>query len=157
MLTDLKDIGTLAVNTVSAWLDHSNVAYFADDLIVLDVGDKRNEIEAALTDRGFVVVFDPPAMGRALESSADGGAVSAEVLLYCNVMFNQARNTAADGAGKSPLEAVQNVISAMLQYAGVGGASEDKFFVQDDFFHLIVRDEGILEYVLGFRKWVSFS
>jgi hypothetical protein len=127
--------------------------YFLNDSVISDDGNQRDTIEQALEDRGFVVIVDPPVSGKIYNRAPS--IAHCDVLIPVHVQVNPKTNPA--GAGVSITVALQEVICAILQYAGLDGDNADRYDVDDTPFELVVNDDGLYAYVILFRKTVVFS
>ena len=146
-MTDMADVQELCRDTIAAG-PSDDVGYFADADVIADVGTSKNDIEAALGSRGFVVVVDLPIAGETFHESP----VSVHTMVTVPVMlqFNQEINNATTGAGKGVLSAVDKAMSALLEYSATDEA--DKFTFGERPFELVVNDAGLVAYVLWVKK-----
>ena len=150
-MIELKDIQSTIVSQIGAGTVASPT-YFDGETIVADVGLSKDTIETALTTRGFCVIADLPIKGKVMMDTAN----VAETYVTCPVIvqLNPEINASATGAGKVLLEAVQNVVDAVLSYGTIGS---DRFELEDDCFHVSVDDGGLVTYIIMFRKLTSLG
>lgn len=144
-MIEFKDIQSTARDTISA------AAYFAGETVVAETGISRNDIEAALTGRGFSVVVDIPIKGDTTHRAP--GTFQCSCLVPVTISINPETNPS--GAKKSGPKAVQELFSALLAYSP--DDEHDRFTSDDDAFDMIIDDAGLFRFFLWFRKTANFS
>lgn len=150
-MTELKDIQELARTTIFAG-PAEDPTYFASDAVIADTGTSDEAIETALAGRGFVVVVDMPREPKTISNHP--GVTHQEWCLPVWVQINPETN--ATGAGKSILEAVQKIYSALFQYSDSNQAEKFESDSENPG-DLFVNDAGLLTYLIRFRKIVALS
>lgn len=146
LLQDLQDFTRDLVKNLTG-------GYFTDDLVVSDVGLQKDEIEAALTSRGWCVVVDMPMRGRTVESAP--GVSLVMVTIPVLVHMNPKQNADID-----VFETMGNIHDAILAYVSQSGSvndDADRFESEDECFVLSVDDGGIITLVSFFKKLCSIS
>lgn len=150
-MTDLKDIQELQRDTIAAGPEE-DPTYFSNESVIADDGLQGDAIEAALNNRGFVVIVDLP---REPKTVADHPGVTHQQWC-CPVWIQLNPQANATGAQKNILEAVQKVYSALFQYSDADQA--EKFESDDENpGDLFVNDAGTQTYLLRFHKLVALS
>lgn len=150
-MTELKDIQQLARDTIFAGPEE-DPAYFASDAVILDDGKKADEEEAALNDRGFVVMVDFPCEPKT--ESTNCGVVEQSWCIPVWVRVNPEKNPS--GANKNILEAVQKIYSALFQYSDENQAEKFESDTENPG-DLFVNDAGLTTYLIRFRKLIALS
>lgn len=144
----LKDIQETTRATIAAG------TFFAGWHIISEDGTKHDEIEAVLTSGpGRLVVVDPPHKGVTFRE-APGSAI-VMVTMDVSLIFNPKVN-AAQPVVTNYAEAIAKLSATILAY---GSESEEanRYEAADNFFQLVVTDEGLVHYLLSFQKLVSLS
>ena len=146
-MTELENIPALIVQLVTDYEtdDVVPVQFFSGWNITYDIGDKKAEIEVALTSDGRAVTVCPPAF--ADQEVSTQGVSETEIEIVVLVAVNSGVSSA------NILQAVRYVFSAVLEY----GEDEEAFRCADMPFRLLLADEGLVTYALTFRKQVALS
>jgi hypothetical protein len=150
-MDELKDIQLIAKEAIESYVPFDAdpaVAFFLDETVILEDGNKKNELETALSNRGFAIVVDMPVAIKVGERNVK--VAHGEVFFAVNVIK---KPSAVSTIGL--MHAVQNVIGALLSH----GADNDNdlFEIADDACQMIVTDEGLQWYLLMFKKAVALS
>ncbi len=153
MIVLLHELQDFTRDLIKNFVTTDAVIYFADDLVVSDVGLQKDEIEAALTSRGLAVAVDMPMRGKKVDSAPGVSLVmiTVPVILQVNPKQNPDIN---------PLLVMGNIHDAILAYVDQSGGVDDdadRFEAEDDCFFLSTDDGGLITIVSFFKKLCSIS
>jgi len=155
----LAEIQTIVRDTIKA------VPLFANDLVVANNDLHYDEINAALNGRGFCIEVSPvlhgsaavDAQGHPINPGGTAALLTARLVVSVrvNVERNAAKKSDTDpgGANIEPLDAVANVIRAVLLWSNKNNPTEKRFEVDGDYTLTLAPDDpGIRTWDIRFRK-----
>jgi hypothetical protein len=106
-LIAFEDVQHDAATTIAAH------AYFAGESVIEDLGNQQSAIEAALRDRGFVLVVCPVLRGK-VHSQGDGLCII-NTDLFFQILLNPAVNSQSTGANKDLYLGLHNAVAALIE------------------------------------------
>lgn len=129
-------------------------AYFTGLTVESNLGDKDNEIETALNDKGFAVEVLQVIDGKGFQATPGRALFMARIVI--RIKLNAILNAATGGAGKNIYEAVEKATQAILGYQRQ--TAGEKTFEPDTEDYLVSYrdDKGLVAYDITFRKQVVF-
>ena len=153
-MISLRDIQTAARDVIASAPYFSNEPIGPAELVVADEGLSKDDIENALNTRGLAVVVDFPLQAQVMHRTS--GATHCYVTVPVHVQLNPVANASDNGAHKSILLAVDEVLNAFMEN-NPGDDEADRFEIEYDAIDLILNDAGLVAYVLWLRKLCVFA
>lgn len=129
-------------------------AYFTGLTVESNLGDKDDEIEAALNSSGIAVEVLQVIDGKGFQSTPGRTLFMSRIVV--RIKINAILNAATGGAGKNIYEAVQKATEAIIGYQRQTPGEKPFEPDTEDYLTSYRDDKGLVAYDLTFRKQVVF-